>query len=68
MLESAPEGDRWVAAGVRDGRMVAAIGWGAPRRLASYRGRLAAMPPIEEVTAAVAADDKALGAPVAVGS
>ena len=63
MLESSPEGDKWVAAGVRDGRMVAAIGWGATRRLAFYRGRLAQMPPIDDVVAAVAGDEKALGAP-----
>ena len=63
MLEASPEGDRWVAAGVRDGRMVAAIGWNAMRRLAFFRGRLAEMPPIDDVVAAVTQDEKALGAP-----
>jgi NADPH-dependent 2,4-dienoyl-CoA reductase/sulfur reductase-like enzyme len=63
MLEASPEGDKWVAAGVRDGRMVAAIGWGAMRRLAFYRGRLAEMPAIDDVVAAVAQDEKALGVP-----
>jgi 3-phenylpropionate/trans-cinnamate dioxygenase ferredoxin reductase component len=63
MLEATPDGDKWVAAGVRDGRMVAAIGWSAMRRLAFYRGRLAEMPPIDEVVAAVAQDEKALGVP-----
>jgi NADPH-dependent 2,4-dienoyl-CoA reductase/sulfur reductase-like enzyme len=58
MIESAD--DRWVAAGVRDGRMVSAIGWNAMRRLAFYRGRLAEMPAIEDVRAAVAQDEKAL--------
>jgi NADPH-dependent 2,4-dienoyl-CoA reductase/sulfur reductase-like enzyme len=61
VLEAAPDGSKWVAAGVRDGRMVAAIGFNAMRRLAFYRTRLAAMPPLEDVVAAVAADDKALG-------
>jgi NADPH-dependent 2,4-dienoyl-CoA reductase/sulfur reductase-like enzyme len=60
MLETTAEGDRWVAAGVRDGRMVAAIGWNAMRRLAFYRGRLADMPAIDDVRAAVAGDEKAL--------
>ena len=36
------------------------------RRLAFYRGRLAAMPPFDEVVAAVRADEKALGDPAAV--
>jgi 3-phenylpropionate/trans-cinnamate dioxygenase ferredoxin reductase component len=63
MLEVSPEGDRWVAAGIRDGRLIAAIGWNAMRRLAFYRGRLAEMPPIDDVRAAVAGDEKALGVP-----
>ena len=68
LLERSPEGDRWVAAGVRAGRMVAAVGWNAPRRLALYRGRVADMPPLEAVAGAVAADPKALGAPVRMAS
>jgi 3-phenylpropionate/trans-cinnamate dioxygenase ferredoxin reductase subunit len=60
IIESAPDGERWVAAGIRDGRMVSAIGWNAMRRLAFYRGRLAEMPAIEDVRAAVAQDEKAL--------
>jgi 3-phenylpropionate/trans-cinnamate dioxygenase ferredoxin reductase component len=63
MLEASPDGAKWVAAGVRDGRMVSAVGWSAMRRLAFYRGRLAEMPPIDEVVAAVAQDEKALGVP-----
>jgi NADPH-dependent 2,4-dienoyl-CoA reductase/sulfur reductase-like enzyme len=61
MLEASPDGAKWVAAGVRDGRMVSAVGWSAMRRLAFYRGRLAEMPPIDDVVAAVAQDEKALG-------
>jgi len=63
MLEASPDGERLVLAGERDGRLVAAVGFNAARRLAFYRGRLAAMPPIDEVVAAVRADEKALGDP-----
>ena len=58
VLES--DGSRFVAAGVRDGRVVAAVAFNAARRLAFYRRRLAAMPPLEELAAEVAADEKAL--------
>ena len=40
--------------------MVSAIGWNAMRRVAFYRGRLAEMPAIDDVRAAVAQDEKAL--------
>jgi len=66
VLESSPDGDRLVLGGERDGRLVAAIGFNAARRLAFYRGKLAAMPPFDEVVAAVRADEKALGDPTAV--
>jgi 3-phenylpropionate/trans-cinnamate dioxygenase ferredoxin reductase component len=66
VLEATPEGDRLVLGGERDGRLVAAIGFNAMRRLAFYRGRLAAMPAFDEVVAAVRADEKALGDPAAV--
>ena len=49
-----PDGDRLVLGGERDGRLIAAIAFNAPRRLPFYRRALAAMPPIEEVVAAVA--------------
>jgi 3-phenylpropionate/trans-cinnamate dioxygenase ferredoxin reductase subunit len=68
MVEATPDGERWVAAGVRDGRVVAAIGCNAMRRLPFYRGRLAAMPPLEDVVAALAADEKALGDPASVAA
>jgi hypothetical protein len=42
------------------GRVVAAVAFNAARRLAFYRRRLAAMPPLEDLTAEVAADEKAL--------
>jgi NADPH-dependent 2,4-dienoyl-CoA reductase/sulfur reductase-like enzyme len=63
LLEAAPEGDRWVAAGVRDGRVVAVVGFNAMRRIAAYRGRLGAMPPLAELQAAARADEKSLGDP-----
>jgi 3-phenylpropionate/trans-cinnamate dioxygenase ferredoxin reductase component len=66
VLEATPEGDKLVLGGERDGRLVAAIGFNAMRRLAFYRGRLAVMPPYDEVVAAVRADEKALGDPAAV--
>jgi 3-phenylpropionate/trans-cinnamate dioxygenase ferredoxin reductase component len=64
-LEATPDGEKWVAAGVRGDRVVAVIGFNAMRRLAFYRGRLAEMPALEDVRAAVAADEKALGDPAA---
>jgi 3-phenylpropionate/trans-cinnamate dioxygenase ferredoxin reductase component len=66
VLEATPEGDRLVLGGERGGRLVAAVGFNAMRRLPFYRGRLSAMPPIEDVVAAVRADEKALGDPAAV--
>ena len=67
VLEATPEGDRLVLGGERDGRLVAAIGFNAARRLPFYRGRLAARPPFEEVVAAVRADEKAFGDPKVSG-
>jgi NADPH-dependent 2,4-dienoyl-CoA reductase/sulfur reductase-like enzyme len=64
VLEASPEGDRLVLGGERDGRLVAVIGFNAARRLPFYRRQLAAMPPFEDVAAAVRSDAKALGAPV----
>jgi hypothetical protein len=42
--------------------LFAPVGLNAARRLAFYRGRLAAMPPFDEVVAAVRGDEKALAA------
>jgi 3-phenylpropionate/trans-cinnamate dioxygenase ferredoxin reductase subunit len=61
LLEATPEGDKCVLGGERDGRLVAVVGFNAARRLAFYRSRLAAMPPLDEVRDAIAADEKALG-------
>ena len=67
LLEESPEGDRLVAVGVKDDRVVAAIAFNAVRRLAWYRRQLADPPSFAEVAAAVAADDRALGQPSGVG-
>ena len=64
LLEATPDGDKLVLGGERDGRLVAVVGFNAARRLTFYRRQLAEMPPIDDVAAAVAADPKALGAPV----
>jgi 3-phenylpropionate/trans-cinnamate dioxygenase ferredoxin reductase component len=68
LLEATSEGDRLVLGGERGGRLVAAIGFNAARRLPFYRGRLAAMPRFEDVVAAVRADEKALGDPATVAA
>ena len=68
VLEASPEGDRLVLGCERAGRLVAAIGFNAARRLAFYRGRLAAMPPFDELVAAVRADEKALGDPAVIAA
>jgi NADPH-dependent 2,4-dienoyl-CoA reductase/sulfur reductase-like enzyme len=68
VLEATPEGDKLVLGGERDGRLIAAIAFNAPRRLMFYRQRLAALPPFDDVVAAVRADEKALGDPKAVAA
>ena len=68
MLEATPDGQKLVLGGERDGRLVAAVAFNAPRRLMFYRSRLAAMPAFDEVVAAVRADEKALGDPKAVAA
>jgi NADPH-dependent 2,4-dienoyl-CoA reductase/sulfur reductase-like enzyme len=67
VLEASPEGDKVVLGGERDGRLIAAIAFGAPRRLMFYRQRLAAMPAFDDVVAEVRADEKALGDPAQAG-
>jgi 3-phenylpropionate/trans-cinnamate dioxygenase ferredoxin reductase component len=66
MAEAAPDGDRFVAVGERDGTVIAAYGWNAARRLPLYRRHIAAGAGADEVLAAVREDPKAVGAPVAV--
>ena len=64
ILESTPEGDRFVAAGARDGRLVGVVAFNAAKRLGWYRRQLPALPAFDEIAGAVAADEKALGAAV----
>jgi 3-phenylpropionate/trans-cinnamate dioxygenase ferredoxin reductase subunit len=64
ILESTPEGDRFVAAGARDGRLVGVVAFNAAKRLGWYRRQLPAAPAFDEIRSAVAADEKALGAAV----
>jgi 3-phenylpropionate/trans-cinnamate dioxygenase ferredoxin reductase subunit len=65
IAESSPDGDRLVAIGARDGRLVAAIAFNAAKRLGWYRRQLAAGARAEQVLAAAAADPAALGAATA---
>jgi 3-phenylpropionate/trans-cinnamate dioxygenase ferredoxin reductase component len=64
ILESTPEGDRFVAAGPRAGRLVGVVAFNAAKRLGWYRRQLSALPAFDEIRSAVAADEKALGAAV----
>jgi 3-phenylpropionate/trans-cinnamate dioxygenase ferredoxin reductase component len=66
VLESTPDGERFVAAGARDGRLVGVIAFNAAKRLAWYRRQLAAAPTFDAVRDEVLADEKALGAPAGV--
>ncbi len=66
ILESA--GDRFVAAGARDGRLIGVVAFNAAKRLGWYRRQLAGHPPFEDIRSAVRADEKALGAAVGVAS
>ncbi len=64
ILEQAPAGDRLVAVGARDGKLVGVVAWGAAKRLAWYRRQLVSAPDLEAIRDLVAADPGALGTPV----
>jgi NADPH-dependent 2,4-dienoyl-CoA reductase/sulfur reductase-like enzyme len=64
ILESTPAGDRLVAAGGRNGRLVAVVAFNAAKRLAWYRRQIASAPALEQIRELVAVDDGALGAPI----
>jgi NADPH-dependent 2,4-dienoyl-CoA reductase/sulfur reductase-like enzyme len=64
ILESTADGDRFVAAGTRDGRLVGVVAFNAAKRLGWYRRRLPDLPAFEDIKRTVAADEKALGAAV----
>jgi 3-phenylpropionate/trans-cinnamate dioxygenase ferredoxin reductase component len=59
------EGERLVAAGARDGRLVGVVAFNAAKRLGWYRRRMASRPPFEDVRDEARADEHALGAPEA---
>jgi 3-phenylpropionate/trans-cinnamate dioxygenase ferredoxin reductase subunit len=64
VLERSADGDRFVTAGERDGRLVGVIGFNAAARVAWYRRRLTPDATLDGIAAEVAAEPKALGAPV----
>jgi len=64
MLEGSIAERRFVAAGERDGRLVAAVGFNAARRMPWYRRQIAQRASLEDVVAAVGEDERAL--PLAV--
>ena len=63
LLEQSPEGDRFVAACVRDERLVGIVAANAARRLPWYRGQLAQPPTISELRRQLSESGKTLGAP-----
>src|SRR4051794_7451688 len=64
LLEATPDRSRLLFAGERDGRLVGIVAINAARRLGSYRMALADPPGFDDLRTTVAADPKALGAPV----
>jgi NADPH-dependent 2,4-dienoyl-CoA reductase/sulfur reductase-like enzyme len=62
-LEAEPGGQRRVTVCSRDGRVCAAVAVAAPRRLGWYRGQIEAGAGVEQVAAALANDEDALGPP-----
>ena len=65
VAEASPEGDRFVAVGERDGRIIAAYAFNGARRLPVYRRKVADGATVEDVLAFAREDEKSFGAPVA---
>jgi NADPH-dependent 2,4-dienoyl-CoA reductase/sulfur reductase-like enzyme len=61
VLEASTGRERFIAAGARDGRLVAAVAVNAPRRLGWYRSQVADGQSIESVRELIRADESALG-------
>ena len=67
ILESSPDGDRLVAVGARDGRLVAVVGLQRSQAGGLVPAPARRRPALDDVRALVLADDSALGAPVGAG-
>jgi NADPH-dependent 2,4-dienoyl-CoA reductase/sulfur reductase-like enzyme len=59
IVEQTADGDRWMAIGERDGRVVAAFAFNGARRLMVYRRAVGEATPVDQLIAAVADDEKA---------
>jgi len=59
IVEQTADGDRWMAIGERDGRVVAALAFNGARRLMVYRRAVGEAMPVDDLIAAVADDEKA---------
>ncbi len=64
IVETTESGDRLVAVGTENGRVISVVGFNAARRLAWYRRQLVAEPSLGDIKAQVRSDESALGAPV----
>ena len=60
VLEGSIAERRFVAAGERDGRVIAAIGFNAARRMPAYRRHIAERASFDDLVAALADDERAL--------
>ncbi len=68
LLEQAPEGDRFVAACVRDGRVIGFVAVNAARRLPWYRRQLAEPPTLAELKQHLTESGATLGVPTGVSA
>ena len=59
IVEETADGDRWMAIGERDGRVVAAFAFNGARRLMTYRRAVGDAMAVDDLVAAVAEDEKA---------
>lgn len=64
VAEATPEGDRFVAIGERDGRVIAALAFNGARRLPWYRRQIADGTAVEALLEQLAGDPKAFGPPL----
>lgn len=64
VLESTPDGDRFVTVGVRDGRVIAVVAVNAAQRFNWYRRQLDHRPSVDVVRALACGEDSYLGQPL----